>query len=106
MIMIRAGLIVSLLLAGCGGGGGGTDGTSPSGAPGPSGVEQIDAAMRGIMSAHAPPGLAVAVVTNTSRDGRFFSDLRSSLLGAVKDIDQWPEQDLFPVWSSTPAAGH
>ena len=56
--------------------------------------------------ARLPTGFIVALVTDTSRDGRFFSDLRSSLLGAVKDIDQWPEQDLFPVWSSTPAAGH
>lgn len=62
MDLIRPALVLVLLLAGCGGGGGSTSGASPPGATGESGLEQLDSAMRRIMSVHAPPGIAVTVV--------------------------------------------
>jgi CubicO group peptidase (beta-lactamase class C family) len=45
--------------------------------------------------ARLPSGVIVALVTNTARDGNFFSDLSGGLIDAVNGITDWPETDLF-----------
>ena len=43
-------------------------------------------------------GVIVAVVSNTARDGNFYSDLSGGLIDAVNGITDWPETDLFPEY--------